>query len=67
MDWLFEFDRTPHDVTVTTTGQALAAELGRLFEALCADGDGLTFLTPFGGERVVLGDASGSAASPTGS
>ena len=37
MDWLFEFDRAPHDVTVTATGQALASEFGRLFEALCAD------------------------------
>ena len=37
MDWLFEFDRAPHDVTVTATGQALATEFGQLFEALCAD------------------------------
>ena len=37
MDWLFEFDRVPHDVTVTATGQALAVEFGQLFEALCAD------------------------------
>ena len=37
MDWLFEFDRAPHDVTVTATGQALAVEFGQLFEALCAD------------------------------
>ncbi|WP_027503628.1 hypothetical protein [Rhodococcus sp. UNC363MFTsu5.1] len=36
-------------------------------EALCADGDGLTFLTPFGGERVVLGEASGSSGSASGS
>jgi hypothetical protein len=37
MDWLFEFDRAPHDVTVTATGQALAAEFGQLFESLCVD------------------------------
>ena len=36
MDWLFEFDRAPHYVTVTATGQALATEFGQLFKALCA-------------------------------
>ena len=37
MDWVFEFDQSPHDVTVTATGQSLATEFDQLFESLCAD------------------------------
>lgn len=37
MEWVFEFDQSPHDVTVTATGEALAPEFDQLFEALCAD------------------------------
>jgi len=37
VDWVFEFPRSPHDVTVTARGPALATEFNQLFEALCAD------------------------------
>jgi hypothetical protein len=37
VDWVIEFDQSPHDVTLTATGQALATEFDQLFEALCAE------------------------------
>ncbi|PTR38165.1 hypothetical protein C8K38_11855 [Rhodococcus sp. OK611] len=50
----------------TYRSQALRDGTYRI-EVLCADGDGLTFLTPFGGERVVVGGGSGSSGSSSGS
>ena len=37
MNWHFEFDCSPHDVTIAASGQALATEFRQLFETLCAD------------------------------
>jgi len=37
VEWVFQFDQSPHDVTVTATGAAVATELDQLFEALWSE------------------------------